>query len=267
MKETIAKINVNILEKLALTVFGLLAGIILTELLKDTYIDYFLLCLIFILAFLYIYYKHSCHVENISTVLSDIYYNQKGDIKYFDSPKEFYKESSSYMLNAENEVLIYNDYFGQDSAPMGFDTSDKYYLSLEDKLKKNNNLKLSCIISASDLRESILSERYQEHLNILFSILQNRDDNSGITPFAFADKNKRPLYFSFTIIDNNILRIPLRGIVDTQEEKKFRPSKIVGGLIIKNNEEIITHFRNKFKNTEQIATKFISVDEILDAIN
>lgn len=265
MKDKISKINIGIIEKLALSLFGLLAGIILSKLIRDSLIDYFLLFLIFVLAFLYIYYKHSSHVENISSVLTDLYSNNKGDIQYFDSTEEFYKTSSKYIENSKYEVLVYNDYFGQEKPPMGFDTSDNYYLMLEKKLSNLNDFKFSCIISANTLSGTKLSDRYKKHLNFLFNLIKKKKRN--IIPFAFANKNQRPLYFSFTIIDNNILRIPLRGIVDKQQDKSFRPAKIIGGLIIKDNIEIINHFRQKFKNTEQLSVKYHTLDEILKEIS
>ncbi len=264
MKDKISKINISFIEKLALSIFGLLAGIILSKLLRDSLIDYFSLFLIFILTFLYIYYKHSSHVENISIVLTDLYSSGKGDIQYFDNTEEFYKTSSEYILKSTHEVLIYNDYFGQEKPPMGFDTSDNYYSMLEKKLNDLNDFKYSCIISANTLSGTKLSERYKEHLNFLFDIIKNKKSN--IKPFAFANQSQRPLYFSFTIIDNNILRIPLRGIVDNQQDKLFRPAKIIGGLIIKDNIEIINHFREKFKNTEQLAIKYNTLDEIINDI-
>ena len=69
------------------------------------------------------------------------------------------------------------------------------------------------------------------------------------------------MYLSFTIIDASILRISIEGFLN---EKGSLSSKVIGGFIIKNNDEIIEYFRNIYLDMEKLSFHYKSTEEILE---
>lgn len=263
MKRIIVNIKPDFLEKTSLATISLLAGLILSRLF-DKYIDYFSILLIFVLAFLFIYHKHAQNVDDIAKVLAHCYGRCQGDIKYYDDPQVFYGVASNYLSEAEREILIYNDYFGQDKLVLGYNTTTQYFNSLENIIKKNSKkpeFKMSCIICSESIKGAILSEKYANHLHKLFSLASACVAPDKIQPFIHADK--RIVYASFTIIDASILRISLEGIY---RESDGPSSKVIGGFIIKDNNEIIEHFRSLYYHTLRQSISYNSVEEVNEAI-
>ena len=262
MKNKIENIKTNFLENFSIAVISLIGGVILSQLFDLKYINYFILVLLFSLSLMYLYYRHSKQVENISDVLSYCYGNCKGDIQYFSDPKVFYSEASKHILSAEYEILTYDDYFGQKQITMGFNTTEEYYKLLENKLQtiisKNKKFNFSRIVGCDNLKDITLSDRYKKHLDFLFKISKNNAEVK-IEPFLF--RKERIMYLSFTIIDASILRISIEGFLN---EKGSLSSKVIGGFIIKNNDEIIEYFRNIYLDMEKLSFHYKSTEEILE---
>lgn len=265
MRKFIGKLKSDYLEQASLSIFSLVVGLLLADLLNE-YLNYFILLLVITGAFLIIYYKQTQRIGTIRKILSNQYGKRNGSISYFSDPKDLYKAGAEYLLNAKREILIYNDYFGQKSVIMGYNTTNDYFKTLENrirKLGKDPNFKMMCIIGANTIKSANLADKYKEHLKSLFVISNQfkRDSMNNISPFIYADK--RTIYTSFTIIDGEILRIALEGIYVGEDKIS---SKVIGGFIIEDNEEIINYFRNLFLHTAGQSRVFESFDEISDAI-
>lgn len=122
---------------------------------------------------------------------------------------------------------------------------------------------MMCIVGANSIESVDLSEKNKKHLKSLFSISNQRSriGNNNISPFIYADK--RNVYTSFTIINGEILRIALEGIYVGKEKIS---SKVVGGFIIEDNEEIIEYFCNLFLYTSGQSRKIESFNEVIKTI-
>ncbi len=253
------KLSANFLENTAIAVISLLAGLLLSKLL-DKYIEYFSLLLVFSLAILIIYYKSVQRVNEITKVLSHIYGKCQGEIQYYDDPATFYEAGEKMILSATKEILIYNDYFGQDKIIMGYNTPSKYFNRLEKKIKilsANKEFYMSCIVGCDSISGAELSDNFKKHLENLFNIVNDKKVLARILPLAYADK--RTLYLSFTIVDAIILRIAIEGIYLGNDGPS---SRVIGGFIIKDNEEIVAHFRSLYLYMEKQSYSFSSIEEI-----
>ena len=216
-------------------------------------------------AFLVIYYKHSQKLDSIKKILANYYGKKNGNITYYADPAELYKAGSEYVLNAKKEILIYNDYFGQQSIIIGHNTTREYFNALEARIKKNASdpsFKMMCIVAATSIESASLTDRYKVHLEKLYSIADKNNAIERISPFIHADK--RAIYTSFTIIDGEVLRIVLEGIYVGDAKIS---SKVVSGFIIEDNEEIISYFRNLFLYIAQQSRAYNSIDDVNRALS
>lgn len=263
MKKWIKKLKSDYVEQASLVIFSLMAGLLLADLLKN-YINYFILLLMITSAFLIIYYMHTQKINTIAKILANHYGKQNGNIAYYADPADLYKAGCEYVLNAKKEILIYSDYFGQKSVIMGYNTTKEYFNILEAIIKKlapDPSFKMMSIVSANSIKSANLADKYNVHLKNLYSIANQNNASERIRPFIHADK--RTIYTSFTIIDGEILRIPLEGIYMGDKEIS---SKVVGGFIIEDNEEIISYFRNMFLHTAQQSMVYNSIEAMNRAI-
>jgi hypothetical protein len=264
MKNWIKKLKSDSTEQASLAIFSLMVGLLLSDLLKN-YINYFILLLLLTSAFLIIYYKHTQKINTIKNILANYYGKQNGNIVYYADPVDLYKAGSEYVLNAKKEILIYNDYFGQTPVIMGNNTTKEYFNALEGRIKKfasDPSFRMMCIVAASSIKSANLADKYKVHLEKLYSIAHQNNALERIRPFIHADK--RTIYTSFTIVDGEILRIVLEGIYMGDEEIS---SKVVGGFIIEDNEEIISYFRNLFLHTAQQSMAFNSIEDVNRALS
>jgi len=214
----------------------------------------------FTLAILIIYYKSVQRVNEITKVLSHIYGKCQGEIQYYDDPTAFYEAGEDMILSATKEILIYNDYFGQDKIIMGYNTPVRYFKKLEKKIKNlssNTHFHMSCIAGCNSIQGAELSEKFKIHLDNLFAISNDKKMLGRILPLSFADT--RTIYMSFTIVDASILRIAIEGIYLGNDGPS---SRVVGGFIIKDNEEIVAYFRSLFLHMQKQSYAFTSVEDI-----
>ncbi|MCI5157399.1 MAG: hypothetical protein D3906_02985 [Candidatus Electrothrix sp. AUS1_2] len=262
MKRILERIKTDYIEQASLAIISLLAGLLLSKLVDD-YLDYFTILLVLTLAFLFIYYKHSQRVEDIAKVLTHCYGRCLGEIVYYDDPETFYEAGAEYVLEAKKEILIFNDYFGQNEVVMGYNTPEQYFRKLESTVENNSKdpaFKMSCIVAAEKITSAKLAGKYEEHLSRLFEISDRREKNQ-IQPFNHADA--RILYVSFTIVDGSVLRLAIEGIHRSNDGPS---SKVVGGFIIKDNTEIIERFRSLYYHTLRQSVVFKDLNSIKQAI-
>jgi len=251
MRRTLRKLKYTFTENATIAIIGLVIGTVLSTLFSK-YVDWFAIAIIVSIAFFILYYKSLERTGEMIKLLDHIYGKAKGDIVFIDDAAVFYAEGQKLIDDAETEILIYNDYFGQEKAILGFNTTEQYFEKLNKKIKdiaSKDDFRYICMIGVDNSVPITLSDKFKAHLAKIKTI-GTEENSQRFMPLQWVAE--RPFYFSFTIVDGIYLRIALEGIYKGVGGVK---SRVVGGFIIKDNEEITKRFRDEF-----IAISRISVD-------
>ena len=243
------------MESATLAIFGIIVGIILSDLLKQ-YLNWFTLSILSVVCFYILYYRSIEKTGQMVKILDHMYGKYNGNITFYDDTKTFYDEAQALLDKAEREILIYNDYFGQDRAVIGFNTSKDYFSKLNKKVKQlssKDGFRYICMLGVDADIPIEPSDKFRSHLSVL-NAMKTTANEEYLKPMQLI--NDRPFFFSFTIIDAEYLRISLEGIYEGTDGVN---SKVVGGFIIKDNEEIVRKFRDEFIAIHRVSSD-ISTD-------
>ena len=243
------KLRTNFIENVTISIVGVLLGLVLGDLFKS-YVNWFILATTFSILFFILYYRSVQKTGYMIDILDHVYMKAKGEIAFYDDREVFFREGQRIIMQAEKEILMYNDYFGQKVAVLGYNTPDSYFTELKDQISRLSRKVDGRFVLLLGIDEQAKIDISPKFAAFASSIAQIRS-NSKSPYICNAQRVKdRPFYMSFTVVDGMCLRISIEGIY---QGKDGPVSQVTGGFIIRDNDAIVKKFRDEFLAISRVA--------------